>query len=172
MSQSSSANDTLIPATESQQNSSVPQAAAGWRRLLTQTSPLGIDLGLLVVRASFGLALALAHGYGKLVNPERFIQGLTTRGFPLPGFFGWAAIVSEFVGGLLLALGLLTRPAAALVLVTLSVAAFDVHADDPFKKKELALAYAVVGLALLVTGAGRLSLDQHLFGPKHAKRNS
>ena len=37
-----------------------------------------------------------------------------------PTFFGWAAILSEFVGGILLAVGLLTRPAAAFSFATLA----------------------------------------------------
>jgi putative oxidoreductase len=45
------------------------------------------------------------------------------------------------------------------VLVTMLVAAFHVHATDPFSKKELALAYATAALAILLAGPGRLSLD-------------
>ncbi|HEY6077658.1 MAG TPA: DoxX family protein [Polyangiaceae bacterium] len=135
-----------------------------WRQLLTISSDKAHDAALLVLRVTFGVALALAHGYGKAVSPERFLQGLTTRGFPLPGLFGWAAIASELLGGLLLALGLLTRPAAALVLITLSVAAFDIHAADPFAKRELALAYVSVALAILIAGPGRFSLDRRLAG--------
>jgi putative oxidoreductase len=87
------------------------------------------------------------------------VGGLTQRGFPLPGVCGWAAIFSEFVGGLLLAVGLLTRPAAAFVLATLAVAAFYVHAADPFQRKELALAYVLVSIAVLIAGPGRFSID-------------
>jgi putative oxidoreductase len=41
-------------------------------------------------------------------------------------------------------------------------AAFVAHANDPFSKKELALAYALVALVLLVTGPGRYSIDARL----------
>ena len=110
---------------------------------------------------AFGSALALSHGLGKLEAPAQFILALTKRGFPLPGVFGWAALLSEFAGGgILLALGLLTRPAAGFVLITLTVAAFDIHSGDPFAKRELALAYAVVALTLLIAGPGRFSLDR------------
>jgi uncharacterized membrane protein YphA (DoxX/SURF4 family) len=34
-----------------------------------------------------------------------------------------------------------------------------VHATDPYQKKELALAYVVIGLAILIAGPGRFSLD-------------
>ena len=130
------------------------------------TGPRGHDAALLLLRLGFGTALALANGLPKAGNPERFIQGLVARGFPAPTFFGWAALLSELVGGLLLALGLLTRPAALLVLVTMVVAAFLIDAVDPFGKRELALAYATVALAVLVAGPGRYSLDWRLFAGK------
>jgi putative oxidoreductase len=68
-------------------------------------------------------------------------------------------VLSEVLGGLLLALGLFARPAAACVAVTMLVAAFVVHAGDPFGRRELALAYACVAIGVLLAGPGRYSLD-------------
>jgi putative oxidoreductase len=130
---------------------------------IARNTVLTRDIALLVLRVAFGLSLGLGHGLGKLEDPSKFLDGLIKRGFPLPVFFGWSAILSESVGGLLLALGLLTRPAATFVLITLTVAAVDIHSGDPFAKRELALAYAVVALSLLIGGAGRYSLDYKLF---------
>ena len=118
-----------------------------------------VDVGLLLLRLGFGLALAFGHGLGKLPPSQGFIDTTAGLGFPLPTLFAWAAGLSEFVGGLLLALGLLTRPAGLFVAVTLGVAAFVQHAGDPFGDRELALAYFVVGLAFAVMGAGRYALD-------------
>jgi len=126
---------------------------------LDSGAPITRDLALLSLRLAFGGALALTHGRAKLAAPARFLEALAKRDFPLPGFFGWAAILSEFVGGLLLAVGLLTRPAATFVVITLGVAAFDFHSADPFAKRELALAYAVVALSVAIAGPGRYSLD-------------
>lgn len=52
-----------------------------------------------------------------------------------------------------MALGLATRPAAFFAACTMFVAAFIRHATDPFSKKELALAYLVIFIALILTGA-------------------
>jgi putative oxidoreductase len=131
----------------------------GFFAKLSASTPALQDLGLALVRVGFGLSLALAHGLGKVAHPDQFVNGLAQGGFPAPAVLGWVALLSEFGGGLLLALGLLTRPAAAFVVGTLGVAAFHVHAADPYQRKELALAYVVVGLALLVAGPGRFSLD-------------
>ncbi len=128
-------------------------------RTLTKTSPLSADLGLLIVRLWFGALLAFGHGYGKILDLEAFIGSVSKRGLPLPGLLGPAAALSEFLGGILFALGLFTRPAATLILVTMLVAALHVHAADPFSKQEFALAYGMAALAILVAGPGRFSVD-------------
>jgi putative oxidoreductase len=105
------------------------------------------------------------HGYQKVFEGQ--VHGLTAAtaamGFPMPAVFAWAAALSEFLGGILVALGLFTRPAAFLVFATMSVAAFGHHRADPLAVKELALSYWTVALALVLAGPGGFSLDK-LFG--------
>ncbi|MDX2053565.1 MAG: DoxX family protein [Polyangiaceae bacterium] len=128
-----------------------------WARFLS--SPLLPDLGLLTIRLWFGLALAFGHGLSKVLDVGGFAAGVGRRGIPLPEILGPAAAASELLGGLLLAIGLFARPSAFFVVVTMLVAALFVHAGDPFAKKELALCYAMAALALLLSGAGRFSVD-------------
>ncbi|MEL6672891.1 MAG: DoxX family protein [Bacteroidota bacterium] len=118
------------------------------------------NIGLLILRVFTGLSMALAHGWGKLMNPGGITEGVTNMGFPMPGVFAWAAIISEFFGGILIAMGLLTRPASLFLTITMVVAAFIRHADDPFSRKEKALLYAAICLFLVMKGAGTYSLDQ------------
>lgn len=120
------------------------------------------DAALLLLRVAFGLALALAHGVGKVPPSERFIGVTAEMGFPLPVVFAWAAGLAELAGGLLLVVGLLTRPAAVLAGVTMAVAAFVRHAGDAFADRELALLYLAVMVVLAITGAGRYSVDAAL----------
>ena len=122
------------------------------------------DAALLILRVVAGLALALGHGLGKLPPSEGFIGGVEALGFPAPAFFAWASGLAETVGGLLLAVGLLTRPAAFFVVCNMAVAFFLQHADDPFSGKEKALLYALVGIVFLLIGAGRYSIDSMLRG--------
>lgn len=131
---------------------------------LAETTPRSTDVGLLLLRAWFGTLLALAHGAGKVGNFEKFTASVTKQGFPVPELFAVLAALSEFAGGLLVAVGLLTRPAALFMLITMLVAAVFVHWDDPFSKKEFALAYGMAALTVLIAGPGKLSLDHRLFG--------
>jgi len=115
--------------------------------------------GDLILRGFVGLTLALAHGIGKLPPPERFVHGVTELGFPTPLFFSWLAAGSEFAGGLLLAMGLATRPAAAAIAFTMAVAGFGQHAADPFRVKELAFLFLAIALHYMLAGAGQYSVD-------------
>lgn len=122
------------------------------------------SIGLLWLRVLAGAGIAY-HGYGKVFGGHigKLTEGVAAMGFPAPTFFAWAAALSEFAGGILLALGLGTQLAALFIFITMSVAAFKVHAKDPLQVKELALAYWVVSGALFFTGAGKFSLDAKLF---------
>lgn len=116
-------------------------------------------LGLLLLRIFAGLALAFAHGLGKVPPGEGFVGMLGGIGVPAPGLAAWFSSFAEFFGGLLLATGLLTRPAAALIVINMLVAIFTAHAGQPFGKWELALLYASIALCFVFTGAGRYGLD-------------
>lgn len=116
------------------------------------------DAGLLLARVFAGVGLALGHGMGKLPPSARFVGGVEEMGFPLPLLFAWAAALAESAGGFLIALGLLTRPASAAVLVTMLVAAF-LREGPSFGDKEKPLLYAAFALLLLLSGPGRYSVD-------------
>jgi len=137
-----------------------------WIKKLSRSSPGGLDLGLFVLRVGFGSLLASQHGFGKMSALGKFVEGVASRGIPFPWLFGTAAALSEFLGGLLVALGLLTRPAAFFVSITMLVAVFQIHAADPFAKKELAVTYALAAIAILIAGPGRFSVDARWLGGK------
>lgn len=124
------------------------------------------DIGFTILRLAAGLMMAFGHGINKVPPSEGFIEGVGELGFPLPALFAWMAGISEFFGGILLALGLLTRPAAFLIAGTMTVAAFMQHWDDPLfgsgPSKEMALLYLIIALAFMLVGSGRLSIDQTL----------
>lgn len=122
-------------------------------------SSVAISAGMALLRIFTGIAIAFGHGIGKLPPSDGFIQGVGKLGFPAPGFFAWAATLSEFGGGILLALGLLTRPAAFFVFFTMFVAAFVRHSSDGFATQEKALLYLFIALLFTIAGSGNWGID-------------
>jgi putative oxidoreductase len=122
------------------------------------------DAGLLILRVFAGLALALAHGMGKIPPQDGFVGMLGGLGIPAPHLAAWLSGIAEFGGGILLALGLLTRPAALLIVINLAVALVFAHAGDTFAERELPLLFFFIALAYLFKGAGRFSIDAMIRG--------
>ena len=118
------------------------------------------DAAMLLMRVWLGVAM-MTHGWPKVSgNMVRFTAGVNEMGFPAPEVFAWVAALTEFVGGLLIALGLGTRINAVLIALTMFVAAFIRHAPDPFGRKELPITYIVMAIAILILGPGRYALDR------------
>jgi putative oxidoreductase len=121
---------------------------------------LTLNVGLLMLRVFMGLAIA-RHGYDKIFGGQitMLAGGLTQMGMPAPQLLAWLAALSEFAGGLLIALGLGARVAAFFVFFTMCVAVFKAHASDAWHVKELAFLYGSIAFSFIYTGAGRYSLD-------------
>jgi putative oxidoreductase len=124
----------------------------------------------LIIRTAAGLIL-MPHGAQKLFGwfggkglegTAQFFEG----GLGLtPGIvFAVLAGVTEFFGGLFLALGLLTRLAAAGIVAVMAYAAFGVHLGNGFFWSaggyEYPLLWGLVALAFVIRGGGQLSLDR------------
>ena len=122
-------------------------------------SALG-DLGLLVLRVFTGLSLAYAHGWSKVPPGEEFVKTVTSLGFPAE--MAYLTMLTEFFGGLALAMGLLTRPVALAMVINFAVAGFMSHAADPYVRKELPFLFLAVATMFLCVGAGRFSVDRLL----------
>ena len=127
-----------------------------------------LSLGLLFARLVFGLAMA-GHGAQKLfgwfggygiAGTGGFFENLGFR----PGrLFALLAGLSEFGGGMLVALGLLGPVGPALIISVMLVAAVTVHIKNPFFAStngiEVPLLYAAAAVALALSGPGIYSLD-------------
>ena len=127
------------------------------------------DVGLLLLRLSVGPMMLFGHGLTKLGRMPELMDS-----FPDPlgvgsAFSAVLAVFAEVVCSALLALGLGTRFAALNLVITMAVAALIVHGDDPWARKEMAVIYGVTYLALLVSGAGRLSLDSVIWAKLQAR---
>lgn len=125
--------------------------------------PKKIDLSLLILRIAGG-GLMLTHGVVKIAP----LLGSEPIQFPDPIGLGATpslllTVFAEVVCAVFLILGLFTRLAAVPLLITMLVAAFIVHASDPFVKQELPLLYTTIYLVLLIAGAGKISIDNLIY---------
>ncbi|MDT5272026.1 MAG: putative oxidoreductase [Acidobacteriota bacterium] len=106
--------------------------------------------------------LFIAHGAQKLFG---FLAPSGAPSPPLGSQIGIGGIL-EFFGGLLLLLGLFTRPVAFILSGMMAVAYFQMHAPGGFwplqNKGELAVLYCFVFLFLSVAGGGEWSVDRLL----------
>ena len=127
--------------------------------LYAAAAPL-TDLWLRVV---CGAAL-MVHGWPKIQNPPGAAEMVSGLGFA-PGWF-WSILLSvtEFTGGLLLVIGLLTRLAAAGTTVILLVATYFhwVVLDQGYRGAELAWLWSAITLTFVAKGGGRYSVDAML----------
>lgn len=122
-------------------------------------------MALLVARLWFGLTMLFNHGFDKLAHFNDIVGT-----FPDPLRFGPEAslilvIMAEVVGSLLLTVGLLTRVAAAVLVIDMFVAFLMVHktALNGQGSGELAFLYLAGFIVLLIAGGGLFSLDTVAF---------
>ena len=111
--------------------------------------------------------IMIAHGAQKLFG---IWGGPGLKGFS--GYLGsqlgvkpalaWAVLVAlvEFVGGILLVLGIMTRLAALLIGIVMLVAIVGVHWGGGFFSFEFPLMILAACICLLLTGGGRASLKE------------
>jgi putative oxidoreductase len=123
------------------------------------TLTLKSNIGLALLRI-LPAAFMLAHGIPKL---QKMIGG--DFGFADPIGIGAAptlflAVIAEVVCPILIIIGFKTRWSAVLPAVTMLVAGLLVHGADPFAKKEMALLYLVIFIAVIFLGPGKYSIDK------------
>jgi len=129
------------------------------------TSASSMQVALLILRIGIGV-IFMMHGWPKIsggvdtwsgIGGAMGVVGLNFA----PAFWGFMAAFAEFFGGLLLVLGFLTRPAAAIMFITMLVAALmHIQQGDAITSILHPLKGLVVFLSLLISGAGKYSIDR------------
>ena len=125
---------------------------------LQQGNQLKAHIGLLILRVS-AAGMILTHGWGKLMN----FSDLSTK-FPDPIGLGSSAsltlaVFAEVFCAIALGVGFKSRWATIPLAITMIVAAFIIHASDPFGKQEKALLFLTMFVTLFLTGPGKYSVD-------------
>jgi putative oxidoreductase len=109
----------------------------------------------------------MAHGWAKLNGPLGTPEGfnIDSWGWPYPVAWAWIVVLVETFGGLLIIVGLFTRISAALIACVMVAAILQVRLASGFIGGfELDFTLLMVALALVITGAGRLSVDRDVLG--------
>lgn len=152
---------------------------AAVRKLSMSPLPVPASWYAISLRLIVGLGF-LEHGYAKLSHgPVHFIAILHAMGMPFADFLGWATILIEVVGGLLILCGAFVPVATVPMIAVLLVATFTVHLPNGFSSIKL-LSYDSMGahfgqpgyetdmlylaglIALCIGGAGPFSIDGYL----------
>jgi putative oxidoreductase len=124
---------------------------------------------LLFVRVYWGLQLA-QNGWGKLHNLAHVTEFFSGLGLPAPGFTATFVAAVEFIGGLLLAIGLFSRFVGLVLTIDMLMAYITADREALFSiisdpdKFTAAAPYTILFAALLILifGPGKLSLDNLL----------
>ena len=140
-------------------------------RKLIATSPTWFTVPIRLALA----AVMIAHGSQKVLGTfngpgfKAFTAGTTPFGFMRPAWL-WlaAAAFFEFVGGILIGLGFLTRVGAFLVACVMLTAIVGVHWRGGFfasnRGYEFPLTLLAMAVGLLIAGGGQASVDRALSG--------
>lgn len=137
--------------------------------LLVKNRALFPETSYFTLRFCTGIIMCYYHGWSKLLSDtsrwERLGNSLTqwigldSLSVPL----GFMAAFSESIGALLIAFGLLTRPAAFLLGITMLVATSKNLMKGGIDGSELPLIFLMLCIYILLKGPGRYSLDRKLF---------
>ena len=125
---------------------------------LYSTRLVNADWVALILRI-IGGGFMLTHGCPKF---QKLLSGNMEFSDPIGlgvGVSLFLTVFAEFFCGLLLLLGLGTRLSSIPLFITMFVAGFVVHGADPFARKEKALMYLLIYLAIFLMGGGKYSLD-------------
>ncbi len=118
--------------------------------------------GALLLRLALGLSM-IVHGYEKVETHtalHRFVHYVVTLG--LPYWLGYISAFTEFVGGILVTLGLFTRLVSALIAINMLVAFFTVGIHQGFGIYNYIAELAAIAIMLLFYGSGALSIDRKI----------
>lgn len=122
-------------------------------------------LGITILRVVVGIVFAV-HGGQKLfvLHFAGVARNFARMGIPLPDVSAVVVTLVEFLGGLMLVLGLFTAWAALLLAIEMAVAIVTVHLRNGFflPGAEYALTLLAANIALALAGPGEAALDQRL----------
>jgi putative oxidoreductase len=130
--------------------------------------PTGVSMhGFAVTRIITGILL-IYHGVQVFDSGEMSGYGtwLNDLGFPVPALMAYLGKGSELVGGVCLVLGVFTRLASIIVILTMAGITFGMGHAKIFTDDQHPFLFILLGLIFFFAGPGPWSLDDRIFGSR------
>jgi putative oxidoreductase len=120
------------------------------------------NLGLLILRLALAIVF-IAHGYAKLTGLEGTGMFFGKLGIPMPMIMAYVVTAVEFLGGILMLLGILVEYVGVLMAITMLVAIITAKMQKGFLlplegKYELEFLLLLTSLSMVFLGAGEWSI--------------
>jgi putative oxidoreductase len=137
-------------------------------RPLTYSNKNLLNTGILILRIAAGFII-FAHGSGKVFGwfggqgLEPTIQGFVNF-MHIPAWLAYISTFTEFIGGILIIFGLLTRPAALALVINMAVASNVLLHKNFVGGADFPLTLLFAFFAILITGPMNFSLDYLICG--------
>jgi putative oxidoreductase len=129
--------------------------------------PLWQNGGILLARLITGIFMII-HGWEVFdpIKMQEYAQWEQFKSFSSPSFMVYLGKAAELVGGVMLALGFLTRIASLILAITMAYIAFFVGHGIVWYDDQHPFLFVVLALTFFVTGGGKYSMDALIFKEK------
>ena len=126
--------------------------------------------GAFFLRLVLGISMVF-HGYGKVIPASGLHGNLLSAlqhhshlvvSLGMPYWLGYVSALTEFLGGILILLGLLTRFTAFMIACNMLGAILLVARHQGYSGSELPLALLAIALMLIFFGPGTMALDRRI----------
>ncbi|HEX8357945.1 MAG TPA: DoxX family protein [Segetibacter sp.] len=129
-------------------------------------SPLFYETGISVVRMAVGLLLVY-HGW-EVFDSEKmkvYLDWDSFKKYSSPSFMVYLGKSLELTGGFLLAIGLLTRVACGIIIITMLYITFAVGSGKIWYDDQHPFLFVLLAIVFFVAGPGKWSIDHSIFNP-------
>lgn len=126
------------------------------------------DIGVIFLRLLIGWRL-IDGTQDNILSWDRMIEFrdfLASFDVPYPLFSAQLSVYAQFLCGILFIVGLLTRPAAIVMIINFIAALYIAHRGQSFQEAFVPLTMLTASIFFLFYGAGKFSIDNYM-----AKRN-
>jgi len=129
------------------------------KKIVATTSEQGISIGLLILRVGIAFSMIYLHGYPKLVNFSEFSSEFADPLGVGNGVSLGLVLFAEFFCSIFLIAGAFVRLSSIPLIITMIIATWVINGGKDFIFQEKSFIYLIAYISLMISGAGRFSID-------------